>query len=877
MNDPYVPRILIVDDEQHNIHVLGGALKDQYQVLVVTSGEQALKRLASPPYPDMILLDVVMPGIHGFEVCQHLKENPKTADIPVIFITAKDAEEDETKGFGLGAVDFITKPIRPAIVRTRVQTHLSLQAKKRELAKSGKLLHATLESTRDGILAVGRDGRITHYNANFLRLFQLDSDSLPPGGQDLLLGKVSAQLEQPQAFLAKLDQLQHSHAPDSDVLRFQDGRIMECYSVPLIMDGGSVVAGRVWNFSDVTRQKHYESELQQARKEAESANKAKSAFLATMSHEIRTPLNGVLGMAELLMDIDMDATGREYTRTIHFSGRALLDIINDILDYSKIEAEKLQLESIPFSLYQLLQDLALLFKGFARKKEIDFEQRIHDQVPDWILGDPTRLRQVLINLLSNAVKFTHQGRVTLSVGTLSDPERGSLVRFEVRDTGIGISPEQFSRLFQSFEQADGSTTRHYGGTGLGLAICKKLVHLMHGQIEVESTLRMGSLFRVVLPLQVSSAPHGVTTEEASSVSTRLDQVPGGARILVAEDEPVNRAVLCGMLKKFDLHVEYVDNGRQAVERLQREAFDLVFMDCQMPEMDGYTACQAIRRMERDRHTPIVALTAFAMQEDREKCLAVGMDDYLAKPVTRQGVQSALLRWLASVASVAQAQVAVEPRSVSVLEQATFQELRTELGEDFDRVITNFMQSIPQRVQVIKQALVAANPVDLGREAHKLRGSSGQIGARSVAQCAGALEEAGRQGDLAKAETWMTRLETEWLHLADALIAEQRLHSFRQDLGEDHFQDFIRMAIRSLLGQMDRILTAANGNAPREMREAALELAGLSGSYGLAEVARCATAMGKSPGKKNDVSLVQPMVETLQASVQKAVALLDGHI
>ncbi|MBF0271373.1 MAG: response regulator [Magnetococcales bacterium] len=513
MSQNSLPRILIVDDEQHNLQVLGNALKNLAQIFVVTSGEQALRKLATAPYPDMILLDIVMPRLDGFEVCRKVKEQAVLADIPVIFITAMDSEADEAKGFALGAVDFITKPIRPAIVVARVSTHLTLQARKREL------IHA--------------------------------------------------------------------------------------------------------------------------RKEAEEANKAKSAFLATMSHEIRTPLNGILGMAELLSEIDMADQGREYVRGLINSGRALLTIIDDVLDYSKIEADKLRMESIPLDPHAMLNDLAMLFRGFAGKRRIDFKQDIADTLPEWILGDPTRLRQVLVNLLSNAVKFTHAGSVTLSATPAMDSRLGRAVRFEVRDTGVGISREQFAKLFQAFEQAETSTTRRYGGTGLGLAITRKLVGLMQGRIEVESTPGVGSCFVVVLPMEMCD-PQSSSSRDSSLADPGFAR---GARILVAEGDPINRAVLRGMLKRFDLRVEFADNGRQALEILARSAFDLIFMDCLMPEMDGYATCRAIRAQEQDRHTPIVAMTAFALQENREMCLAAGMDDCLSKPVTRWGIQSAMMRWL----------------------------------------------------------------------------------------------------------------------------------------------------------------------------------------------------------------------------------------
>ncbi|MBF0213686.1 MAG: response regulator [Magnetococcales bacterium] len=651
MSQNGLPRILIVDDEQHNLQVLGHALKYLAQVFVATSGEQALRILATAPHPEMILLDVVMPHLTGFDVCRRIKEQPLLAEIPVIFITAMDSEQDEAKGFVLGAVDFITKPIRPAIVAARVSTHLTLQARKRALI--------------------------------------------------------------------------------------------------------------------------------QARLDAEEANKTKSAYLATMSHEIRTPLNGMIGMAELLAELDMADPGREYVQSLLTAGRSLLSIIDDVLDYSKIEADRLLLESIPVDPHALLRDLSWLFKGFAGKREIDFHPSIADNLPDWILGDPTRLRQILVNLLSNAVKFTPKGRVTLSATPLSDPTMGRVIRFEVRDTGVGISQEQFARLFQAFEQADRSTSRRYGGSGLGLAITRKLVELMHGRIEVESTPGVGSRFVVLLPMVICDPP------ERSAADASLLEDPGfarGARILVAEDDPINRAVLRGMLKRFDLHVEFAESGRQALEILERSSFDLIFMDCQMPEMDGYAACRAIREREsrQDRHLPIVAMTAYALQEDRERCLAAGMDDYLAKPVTRRGIQSAILRWLTHEEPLAGLTGDGEEQSAVTLDRERFSRLRGVLAGEFDALIAQFLELLPQRIRLIRQALEAGEVAELIRVAHMLHGAGAQLGALALARCARAIEAIGERGESREAAGWIPVLEREALCLEEAMRSEQRRHETRRD-------------------------------------------------------------------------------------------------
>ncbi|MEO5349070.1 MAG: response regulator [Magnetococcus sp. YQC-3] len=872
MSDTVRPKILLVEDEQHNILVLGSALRHLYQVNVATSGEQALAKLASPPYPDMILMDIVMPGISGFAVCQSLKRNPETADIPIIFITAKDSEADETMGFGLGAVDFISKPIRPAIVSARVQTHLTIQAKNREIAKGKALLHATLESTRDSILSIGGHGEITHYNDNFSRLFALSPDTLLRGNGDRLLAEIAAQLTNSHVLQNRWAQPQPRSATEGDILYCKDGRAIACYSVPLPQQGA--VVGRVWNFSDVTRQKLYEAQLLQARQAAEAANEAKSSFLASMSHEIRTPLNGILGMAELLMDSQLPDPEREYIQTILNSGRALLAVINDILDYSKMEAGKLQLESIPFSLRQLLTDLSILFGELARKQSIQFEQRLDGMLPDWLLGDPTRLRQILINLLANAVKFTKRGKVTLTALPVREPNKGAWLQFEVQDTGIGIRPEQFAKIFQSFEQADTSTTRQFGGTGLGLAIAQRLVHLLGGEIEVESREQVGSLFRVVLPCQSCAAPQQQPTPSVLEVP---QQIPLGAKILVAEDDPINQAVIQGMLKRFALQVDFASQGRQAMAMLTNHLYDLVLLDCQMPEMDGYAVCRAFRELEkyRERRTPVVALTAFAMQGDREKCLAAGMDDYLSKPVSQQEIYATLQRWLSGGLAPQSDPTRVDPATAPVLDHALFRLHATSLGADFEKVIAQFLQLLPQRIQAIQQAMGNNQPNEMARVAHTLRGSSSQMGAIGLAECAAALETIALRGSLHGAEAWFATLQREQTRLINAIVTERRLAHFLQDLGDANFKVFIQMASKSLLELTQRIHDEIHHGRRQQVKEAATELTGIAGSYGLAEVEHFAAEIEKRLGK-GELQRMDALLEALQTAVQRTVTLMDSY-
>ena len=542
---------------------------------------------------------------------------------------------------------------------------------------------------------------------------------------------------------------------------------VEYVAAPLDISGK--IVGAVVAFHDISESRRAEEQLRRSKLEAETANRAKSIFLANMSHEIRTPMNGIIGLAYLARNGEMDAVTRERVEGIATSAQRLLCILNDILDISKVEAGKVVLESIPFEVNRLIENNISAIRTAATAKGVALALSADPDMPQFVIGDPLRIGQVLLNLLSNAIKFTEIGSITVDVKVVETTGDKIVTRFSVTDTGIGLSPDQQEKLFQKFQQADDSITRKYGGTGLGLSIVKQLTELMGGQIGVTSTLGTGSCFWFSLALGLAK-DHSTAAEASTTPPLSVEpELVRGALTLLVEDDPVNRMVALGLLDAAGMRVDVAVNGAEAVSLVEGDkGYEVVLMDMHMPIMDGLSATRRIRSNPKFAELPIIAMTAGVLSDDRESCLAAGMTDFIGNPFTPEQFYSVIEKWVTGLGDSgmfdAKTRAKFEGQNIRLPHDIEGLDIRAGLRrvagmrELYIQTLRRFLEDSSDVVERLRQLIGCGDVQAAVRAAHTLKGAAGMIEAREIFGLALAVEQVLDDGNVDASGGLITRLE-----------------------------------------------------------------------------------------------------------------------
>jgi PAS domain S-box-containing protein len=797
---PTAASILVLDDrsvERELLEVVLGSAG--HTVLQASNGEDGLA-VAHDEHPDLIIVDVLMPGMDGYEFVRALREDPASAATRVIMCTATyDEHEARRLALACGVAHLLIKPVEPPELLRAVAAALGevtrpiglepteqfgrkqLRAANAKLIEKvaaleraeevRQLLAAIVESSDDAIIAKTLEGTIVSWNHGAEELYGYTAQEA--------LGSPIAMLippERPDDLPAIMEQIKRgevAHRLETARVRKDGTTIDVALTISPIYGDAGKLTGAATIARDVSVRKQAERELALAHRTAVETARAKSEFVTNMSHQIRTPLNGVVGMTRLLADTALDQLQHEYVTALEASNKALLLVADEVLDFAKLEAGHVELDPTRFDCRGAIEEALLMLARSVRIKGLQISHRVEEDVPTTVRGDRTRLRQVLLNLLSNAVKFTAVGEVLLDVAV----DAGDLLRFTVSDTGVGIDEGSVDSLFEAFGQADQSTSRRYGGTGLGLSISREIVARMGGQIGAENRQEGGARFWFTAELPAASmtggSPHparpsqpAAATTEASEAATR-EPAADGPLVLLAEDDPTNRSVAAALLRKRGLRTHVAHHGREAVYMTRESSYDVIIMDCQLPEVDGYEATRRIHEAERPHHTPVIALTAHTQPGDRERCLGAGMDDYLAKPVQAEAFYEALDRWLpGGPAQAAHAEHDQQPRigqdgaeDDELIDQDMIDQLKDTLTPEMrEQLLRAFEQSLPERLADVASAARSGNDAELRRLAHLLKGSSATLGAAGLSLGFQQLEELSRERDTTVGQEQLDALE-----------------------------------------------------------------------------------------------------------------------
>jgi PAS domain S-box-containing protein len=886
---PLVPVLIVDDNAAKRLAIKSILLPLEYSIVEAESGSEALRCVMAQNFA-VILMDVVMPLMDGFETAAVIRQRRQSQMTPIIFITAHGKDEIVKRDlYAEGAVDFIFAPVPPHELRAKVSVFANLFIQAEELAASARAVQSSADKLRlltdaapVGIFQTDGQNRYVYTNPRWTEITGIPAEQAEGQPWDTIITS-----DQRAGLAARL-----SGAPDRaeishrfELQRDGLGTLTVLATSKSIPDNEGGTTGWVGTLADVTAEAGAEAAMSEARDTATEASRLKSHFLANMSHEIRTPMNGVIGMTDLLLETSLDDRQRDYALTVRNSGEALLTIIEEILDFSKVEAGQLEIEEIDFDLRATVESVVDLLAGSAQAKGLEVVVAIERDVPAVVGGDPGRVRQVLINLIGNAIKFTQAGEVVVRVARAEVSANDIVVRFEVCDTGDGMPPEKLTLVFQPFVQADTSTSRKYGGSGLGLTISSQLVGLMGGACGVTSQLGVGSEFWFTITVRADPSQAtpdllsetglagvsiliadgnatqrevlstyltdwGMRVETADSRQAALGMLRAGAarnrpfdvallggsmvgvggvdlkdeiladpglgarpvimvalgeerdpaapdldacpwiskpvhvqdlrrclrvvigledpeaaptlerrlpsglirrapgRVLLAEDNLINQKVAVAMLSGAGYVVDTVANGAEAVEAVGKRHYDALLLDCQMPVMNGYEATAAIRANEGDGpQIPIIAVTAGARAKDQDRCIAAGMDGYLAKPVSKDALLALVDR-----------HVQRGPGRPDVLDDEVVAELEALGGTVLPGLVSLYFDEAAIQMADLSESIGLGEPLEVGRTAHKLKGSSSTLGAATVSRLAATLELTATAGDLTAANSLMDSLE-----------------------------------------------------------------------------------------------------------------------
>ncbi|MBF0410284.1 MAG: response regulator [Candidatus Riflebacteria bacterium] len=604
---------------------------------------------------DIIISDYVMPQFSGLRALKIVQE--RKLDVPFIIVTDKIAEGIAVEVMKAGAHDYLRKGnlSRLVPVVNREITEARQRKERKTSEETLRKLSYAVEQSSAIVMITDIDEKIEYVNPEFTEVTGYSSQEVIGKSPSFLASGDLPEISLKEILAAK------KNWKGEFLNRRKNGELYWEYAeISPALDSEGNVLSYVKIAEDITEKKRINEELKKARDAAESASKAKTQFLANVSHELRTPLNGIIGMTELLLELSLGPKEREYSEIVRSSACSLLNIVGDIIDLAKVESNQLVIDEIPFEPSKLIRDILPLLEGILFKKNLKYEIKLDPAIPDILIGDSRRIRQVLLALVGNAVKFTIQGGINISASAGEISGDVINVLFSVKDTGIGITPEHCEKLFRPFEQIDGSFTRKYGGLGTGLVLTQYLVNLLHGTIGVKSEPGTGSDFFFSVPLkykvaEISSsspvfetAPVAIKAPETSDagIIKAVSEKEIKKSVIVAEDDPVNQFLIFSQITKLGYGCQVVSNGQLALELLAEEDFKMIIMDCQMPVMDGLTATRVIRKLESEkRNIPIVALTAHVSAEDRCKCIECGMNDFMSKPVSLVQLREILKKYM----------------------------------------------------------------------------------------------------------------------------------------------------------------------------------------------------------------------------------------